>query len=171
MSREHALHPPAFSILVLNGPNLGFLGQRQPDMYGRTGLDQLPLLLETLMGREAASLGLRFFQSNSEGGLIDRLEQAREEAVQGLAFNAGALTHTSLAIADCLAWIEIPCVEVHVSNVWARRERLRQRSLMARHCLGVVAGFGIMSYAMAVQALVHHLRGTVQELERGTEEY
>ena len=127
-----------YRILVLNGPNLGALGRRQPEIYGREGLE--------------------FFQSNHEGALIDRLEQARAEGVDGVAFNAGALTHTSLALADCLAWIGLPCVEVHVSNVFARTEDpIRRHSYMAKQCLGVVSGFGLASYALAVQALVFHL--------------
>ncbi|MCH5276778.1 MAG: 3-dehydroquinate dehydratase [Desulfovibrionaceae bacterium] len=145
-----------YRILVLNGPNLGALGQRQPEIYGSEGLDAIPGLVHELLGENAARL--EFFQSNHEGALIDRLEQARREGVDGVAFNAGALTHSSLALADCLAWIGLPCVEVHVSNVFARTEDpIRQRSFMAKHCLGVVSGFGLSSYALAVQALVFHL--------------
>jgi 3-dehydroquinate dehydratase-2 len=99
-------------------------------------------------------------QKNSEGALIDRLEQAKNEGTEGIVFNAGAYTHTSLALADCLAWIEIPCVEVHVSNVWARPELLRHQSLLAPHCIGVIAGFGLMGYALAVSALVEHRERT-----------
>lgn len=155
-----------YPFLVLNGPNLGVLGQRQPDVYGTSGLECLPALVEKILGPESAKVELLFYQSNSEGRLIDRLEQARnEEAVQGLVVNAGALSHTSLAIADCLAWIDIPCVEVHLSNVWARQQVLRHQSLMARHCIGVVAGFGLLSYALAVQALIHHLHEEGNGLE------
>ena len=159
-----------YTVLILNGPNLGVLGQRQPEVYGTSGLDSLPALVEKLLGPEAAHVELLFYQSNSEGRLIDRLEQARqEEAVKGLVFNAGALTHTSLAIADCLAWINIPCVEVHLSNVWARQQDLRHQSLMAGHCIGVVAGFGLLSYALAVQALVHHFQSIRQGLDHRAE--
>lgn len=149
---------PAYRILVLNGPNLGALGRRQPDIYGREGLDAVPGLVRELLGPAADGVALEFFQSNHEGALIDRLEQALAEGVDGVAFNAGALTHTSLALADCLAWIKLPCVEVHVSNVFARADDpVRQRSFMARQCLGVISGFGLSSYALAVQALVFHL--------------
>ena len=145
-----------YRILVLNGPNLGALGQRQPEIYGNQGLDAIPGLVRRLLGENVVNL--EFFQSNHEGALIDRLEQARLEGVDGVAFNAGALTHTSLALGDCLAWIGVPCVEVHVSNVFARtQDPIRQRSFMAKHCLGVVSGFGLASYALAVQALVFHL--------------
>ncbi len=146
-----------YRILVLNGPNLGFLGRRQPEIYGDKGMDALPGLLEEIMGESAQDIELLFFQSNGEGELIDRLESAYKDGVHGVVFNAGAYTHTSLALADCLAWIKIPCVEVHLSNVWARSEPLRHKSLMARYCVGVVAGFGLESYALAVLALYRHL--------------
>lgn len=143
--------------LVLNGPNLGHIGARQPEIYGSQGLDSLPGMLKEIMGAEAEGIELLFHQSNFEGNLIDRLEKARSEGLDGVAFNAGALTHTSLAIADCLAWIGVPCVEVHLSNIFARTdEPLRQKSLMGKSCIGVVAGFGILGYALAVLALERH---------------
>lgn len=144
-------------FLVMNGPNLGFLGQRQPEVYGTQGMDALPELVGGLLGDAAREIHLVQFQSNSEGVLIDRLEQAWKDRIDGLILNAGAFTHTSLALADCLAWIKIPCVEVHLSNVHARSTSLRHTSLVARHCIGAIAGFGIMSYALAVQALRQHL--------------
>lgn len=146
----------ACSILVLNGPNLGSLGVRQPEIYGRAGMDAVPGLVRDLLGREFDRVALAFDQKNGEGELIDRLEQARRDGVCGIAFNAGAYTHTSLAIADCLAWINVPAVEVHLSNVWARPEAVRHQSYMAASVIGVVAGFGVMGYALAVQALYRH---------------
>ena len=147
------------SILIVNGPNLGHLGQRQPEIYGTEGMDAVPGLVESLLGKErAGSVSLDFFQSNSEGGIIDRLEQAREQGVDGLVVNAGAYTHTSLALGDCLAWIRIPCVEVHLSNLSGRKdEPVRQKSYVGPHSLGVIAGFGILGYALAVQALAERL--------------
>lgn len=145
-----------FQILVLNGPNLGHIGQRQPEIYGSACMEELCGLLSRIRPDLAERAALRFFQSNHEGALIDRLERARQE-VHGVVLNAGALTHTSLALADCLAWIKIPCVEVHLSNVWARPETIRHTTLLAPHCLGVVAGFGLMSYALAAVALCEHL--------------
>jgi 3-dehydroquinate dehydratase-2 len=143
--------------LVLNGPNLGHIGSRQPEIYGSQGLDSLPGLLTEIMGEAAQGLEILFHQSNFEGNLIDRLEKAKREGLDGVAFNAGALTHTSLALADCLAWIGVPCVEVHLSNIFARTdEPLRQKSLMGKSCVGVVAGFGILGYALAVLALERH---------------
>jgi len=148
------------NILILNGPNLGHIGKRQPEIYGSQTMDDMPALLEKTMGKAAEGITLTHFQSNSEGGLIDRLERAREEGVDGVVFNAGAYTHTSLAIADCLAWIEVPCVEVHISNIWARTDQpLRQQSLMGQQCVGVIAGFGILGYALGVQALYERLAG------------
>ncbi len=160
MSRPH--------ILIMNGPNLNALGVRQPDIYGTKGLKDIPALVKTFVDTEVC---LSFFQSNSEGGLIDRLEAAYhmnnaypddvtecEERIDGIVFNAGAYTHTSLAVADCLAWIGIPCVEVHVSNIWARDEAIRQQSYMGKHVIGVISGFGLASYALGVQALVHHIK-------------
>ena len=149
---------PTYSILVLNGPNLAALGRRQPDIYGHSGLDAIPGMVERLMGAQASQADLDFFQSNHEGLLIDRLERAEREKTDGIVLNAGAFTHTSLALADCLAWIGLPFVEVHVSNILGREdEPLRRRSLLARHSIGVITGFGILSYALAVQALVAHL--------------
>ncbi|CAK7014625.1 MAG: 3-dehydroquinate dehydratase [Desulfovibrio sp.] len=147
----------AYKILVLNGPNLGVLGVRQPEIYGSEGIDAVPGMVMDLLGNSFSRISLDFDQLNGEGALIDRLETAKRENVAGIAFNAGAYTHTSLAIADCLAWIRIPTVEVHLSNVWARPETVRHQSYMASHVIGVVAGFGIMSYALAVQALYRHL--------------
>lgn len=145
-------------ILVMNGPNLGHIGKRQPEIYGTLTMDDLPGMLEGVMGAAASGVELVHFHSNSEGELIDRLERAREEGVNGIVFNAGAYTHTSLAIADCLAWIGLPCVEVHLSNIWARTDQpLRQRSLMGERCIGVIAGFGILGYALAVQALYQRI--------------
>lgn len=146
-----------YDILVLNGPNLGHLGKRQPEIYGADGMDQVPGLVDKLLGDRASDVNLVFDQYNGEGELIDRLERAREEGVAGVAFNAGAYTHTSLALADCLAWIDIPTVEVHISNVWARPETIRHQSYMAAQVVGVISGFGINSYALAVAALVEHI--------------
>ena len=147
-----------YRILVLNGPNLGALGVRQPDIYGSSGMDAVPGLVAQVLGARASEVELEFFQTNGEGALIDRLEQAREEGVCGVVLNAGAYTHTSLALADCLAWIKLPCVEVHLSNILARSEE-RHVSRIARHCIGVISGFGLESYALAVLALYRRLRG------------
>ncbi|WP_243363118.1 type II 3-dehydroquinate dehydratase [Fundidesulfovibrio terrae] len=144
-------------ILVLNGPNLGHLGKRQPEIYGALGMDALGSMVEETLGEAASRIELSYFQANGEGQLIDRLEQAWRDKLDGIAFNAGAYTHTSLALADCLAWIGIPCVEVHLSNILARSDQpLRRQSLIGLNCIGVIAGFGMMSYTLAVSALWQH---------------
>uniref|UniRef100_A0A7C4EN42 3-dehydroquinate dehydratase n=1 Tax=Fundidesulfovibrio putealis TaxID=270496 RepID=A0A7C4EN42_9BACT len=145
-------------ILVLNGPNLGHIGLRQPEIYGSRGMDALGDMLRDSLGQDvAARISLSTFQANGEGQLIDRLEQAWRDQLDGIAFNAGAYTHTSLALADCLAWIGIPCVEVHLSNIFARTDQpLRHQSLIGRSAIGVIAGFGMMSYVLAVGALWQH---------------
>ena len=148
---------PPYSILIMNGPNLAHVGERQPEIYGSQGLDNIPGMVDRLLGQRVGEVTLSFFQSNSEGALIDRLEQARAEGIHGVVCNAGAYTHTSLALADCIAWIGLPVVEVHISNVLARAEDIRRKSYMGANVIGVIAGFGIMSYALAVQALHTHL--------------
>jgi len=146
-----------YPILVLNGPNIIHTGLRQPEIYGSRGLEDIPALVDQLMAERAREIELSFYAGNSEGALIDRLEQARTARVCGVAFNAGAYTHTSLALADCIAWIGIPVVEVHISNVFARAEPIRRQSFMGAHVLGMIAGFGLWSYALAVQALHAHI--------------
>jgi len=148
---------PPYNILILNGPNLHALGIRQPDIYGTAGLDAIPGMVAHVLGQRAQQVALHLYHNNSEGALIDRLELAREEGCHGIVVNAGAYTHTSLAIADCLAWIQIPAVEVHVSNVFARHEAIRRKSFLAAHVIGVISGFGVFGYALAVQALLEHV--------------
>ncbi len=145
-------------ILIINGPNLKSLGQRQPHIYGTETMEHVPHMTEQLLQGQNVDVQLEFFQSNSEGALIDRMEKAREDNIDGIVLNAGAYTHTSLALADCLAWIGVPCVEVHISNVLAREESIRQTSHIGRQVIGVIAGFGIGSYVLGVQALVQHLK-------------
>lgn len=147
-----------YKILVVNGPNLGQLGLRQPEIYGVHGMDELPRRLDRILPKERADrVSLTFFQDNCEGALINRLEAARQDGCDGIVLNAGAYTHTSLALADCLAWLGIPTVEVHLSNIFGRPEPLRHSSLVAPHCIGLIAGLGVMSYALAVQALFEYL--------------
>lgn len=145
-----------YRILVLNGPNLGALGQREVEIYGHRSLGCLPEAIQNTLGTDASRVSLEFTQLNGEGELISRMEQAVKEGVQGIVLNAGAYTHTSLALADCLAWLPLPVVEVHISNVFAR-EKIRQRSFLARHCLGVISGFGFASYGLGVKAILDHL--------------
>lgn len=139
-------------ILLLHGPNLNLLGTRQPEIYGSMTLADINAAVE----RHASERGiqLRCAQSNREGELIDLLHEAREWA-DGVIFNAGAYTHTSLALRDAIVAIELPVIETHLSNVYAREE-FRHESLLAPVCLGAIAGFGWHSYILAVDALLRH---------------
>ena len=140
----------AKSILLLHGPNLNLLGMRQPEVYGSMTLAEINVAVE----RHLSSFGLelRVAQSNHEGELIDRLHEARGWA-DGVVFNAGAFTHTSVALRDAINAIEIPVIEVHLSNIHSREE-FRHKSLLAGVCLGQVAGFGWHSYILAADALL-----------------
>ena len=141
-------------ILVLSGPNLNLLGSREPEVYGRLTLGEI----EADLRARAAAAGAEVvtFQSNVEGELVTRIQQARGE-VDGLLFNPGGYTHTSVALRDALLAVGLPTVEVHLSNLH-RRESFRRRSLTAAACVGVVMGFGAQSYAVALDALLGHLR-------------
>ncbi len=143
-------------ILVLNGPNLNLLGTREPDVYGSATLDDIVAGLGELAQQRDAEITAA--QSNNEGELIDRLHDARNWA-DGVLFNPGAYTHTSVALRDAVAAIGIPVVETHLSNVHAREE-FRHRSLLSGVCLGVVGGFGEHSYAAALDGLLRHLDAT-----------
>jgi 3-dehydroquinate dehydratase-2 len=146
-------------ILVLHGPNLNLLGEREPEIYGSLTLDEIN---RGLVERgEKLDLDLRFFQSNSEGALIDALHDARTWA-KGVIFNPGGYTHTSVALRDAVAAIDLPVVEVHLSNV-QRREGFRRRSLIAPVCVGTIAGFGWQSYVLALQALAGIVGGRSED--------
>lgn len=151
------------SILIINGPNLKHLGKRDIHIYGTENMDTVASEVEKF----AHAPKLIFFQSNHEGEIIDRLEDAREAYMKGellgIVLNAGALTHTSLALADCLSWLKVPFIEVHISNILARSgspssacDALRGQSLFAMHSLGVISGFGVESYVLAVSALMRY---------------
>lgn len=142
-----------YQILVLHGPNLNLLGEREPEVYGALTLDEINRRIET-RAREA-SADVRFFQSNSEGALVDALHDARTWA-DGVVANFGAYTHTSVALRDAISAIKIPVVEVHLSNVHAR-ELFRHHSFMSAVCPGVVMGFGWQSYILAFDGLIYTL--------------
>ncbi len=136
-------------VLVLHGPNLNLLGTREPEIYGRLTLEEINLRLVNL-GKELG-MEVRTFQANSEGSLIDALHDAQRWA-KGVVFNPAGYTHTSVALRDAIIAIQIPVIEVHLSNPQAREE-FRWRSLLAPVCKGNIAGFGWFSYVLALHAL------------------
>lgn len=134
-------------VLIINGPNLNLLGRREPGIYGTQTMEEC---LRSLKGL----CEIEYFQSNHEGALIDKLHEVGfDHTYAGIVLNAGAYTHTSLALADAIAAIELPVVEVHISNVHAR-EAMRHTSLLSPVCRGVIAGFGMDSYRLGVEALL-----------------
>lgn len=138
-------------ILIINGPNLNLLGVREPDIYGRLSMDDYIRAIEA----DYPDVKIDYYQSNHEGDIIDRLhEEGFDRELSGIVLNAGAYTHTSLAIADAIKAIEVPVIEVHISNVHAREE-IRHRSLISPVCRGVIAGFGLDSYRLAIEALLY----------------
>ena len=142
------------SILVVHGPNLNLLGIREPETYGSTTLAQINQNLQQEAQR--LQVGLSCLQSNHEGALVDAIHQAQGKH-QGIIINAGAYTHTSVAIRDALAGVDIPTVEVHLSNIY-RREEFRHHSYIAAIAIGQISGFGANSYLLGLQALVSHLQ-------------
>jgi len=135
-------------ILIINGPNLNLLGKREPDTYGDKSFDDY---MEELVV-EFPELELATYQSNVEGEIINKLQE-KGFSYAGIVLNAGGYTHTSVAIADAVAAIKTPVIEVHISNVY-NREEYRHHSLMAKNCVGVIAGFGLDSYKMAINAFL-----------------
>lgn len=132
-------------ILIINGPNLNLLGKREPDVYGNQSFEDFLPTLKSLYPQA----DINYFQSNVEGELINALHNARG-VYQYIIINAGGYSHTSVALADAIAAVAIPTVEVHISNVYAR-EDYRHQLLLAPRCIGVITGFGLQSYALAVQ--------------------
>jgi 3-dehydroquinate dehydratase-2 len=140
-------------ILVLHGPNLNLLGEREPEIYGRTTLAEIDAGLKEQAAKRGATVDC--FQSNHEGELIDRIQAARRTH-RAIIVNPGGLTHTSVALRDALAASDLPVVEVHLSNIHAREE-FRQRSLVAGIALGQISGLGARGYGLALEALLDRL--------------
>jgi 3-dehydroquinate dehydratase-2 len=135
-------------VIVINGPNLNLLGKRQPEVYGSKSFEEF---FEELKA-DYSSFDIEYYQSNVEGELVNKLHHVGF-SYDGIVFNAGGYTHTSVAIADAVASIDTPTIEVHISNVYSREE-YRHNSLMAANCKGVIAGFGLDSYRLALNSLV-----------------
>jgi 3-dehydroquinate dehydratase-2 len=142
-------------IAVLNGPNLNLLGQREPEVYGRTTLPEIEAMVRDAARAQGADL--EWFQTNHEGALVDAVQGLRGRA-DGALINAAALTHSSLALRDAVLAVRVPFVELHLSNIFAR-EPERRHSVIADLAIGLVTGFGVQSYLLALQALVGRLRG------------
>ena len=136
-------------IAIINGPNLNLLGVREPGVYGSTSMEAY---FAELRQRFEGRAELTYFQSNCEGAIIDEIHRVGFSAA-GIVLNAGAYTHTSIALADCIKAISTPVIEVHISNVHSREE-FRHRSMISGVCRGVIAGFGLDSYRLAVEALI-----------------
>ena len=135
-------------ILIVNGPNLNLLGRREPGIYGQTSFDDfLPQLRQRY-----SNVQIDYFQSNVEGLLIDKIQEVGFDC-NGIVLNAGAYTHTSVALHDCIRAIKAPVIEVHISNVH-QREEFRHKSMISSACLGVICGFGLDSYRLAIEALL-----------------
>lgn len=141
-------------ILVLHGPNLNLLGTREPGVYGPVTLGEI----DAKLGAQARAAGheLETTQSNAEHELVDRIHQARTDGVAFIILNPAAFTHTSVALRDALLGVDIPCIEVHLSNIF-RREEFRHRSYFSDICVGVISGLGAQGYELALQAAIARL--------------
>ena len=142
------------SILVIQGPNLNLLGTREPDVYGKTTLEDIHKRLEGLAKDQLVDLDT--YQSNHEGELIDRIQKAKQDGVGFIIINPGAFTHTSVALRDVLAGVAIPFIEVHLSNIH-QREEFRKHSYLSDIATGVICGLGAIGYELALQAAVARL--------------
>lgn len=138
-------------ILIINGPNLNLLGTREPEVYGHVSMDEYLRALSV----DYPGVEIDYYQSNHEGDLIDRIHEVGFDSdYAGIVLNAGAYTHTSLALADAIRAIDIPVVEVHISNTAARPEAIRHTSLIAPACRGTITGFGMDSYRLGIESLL-----------------
>lgn len=140
-----------FNIMIINGPNLGNIGEREPQIYGTTTFDEY---IDTLK-QEYPLVNIDYYQSNIEGELINKLYEAEQKGYDGILLNAGGYTHYSVALRDAIASIKVSVVEVHISAIWAREE-FRHTSVIASVCIGSVMGFGLYSYSLGIKALLEN---------------
>lgn len=147
------------TILVIHGPNLNLLGQREPEVYGHLTLDDINQQL--IQQAQQADLSLDTFQSNWEGAVVDRIHQAQQQGVQFIIINPAALTHTSVAVRDALLGVAIPFIEVHLSNVHAR-ETFRHHSYLSDKAVGVICGLGAKGYAFALNYVIDKIQSSTQ---------
>jgi 3-dehydroquinate dehydratase-2 len=152
------------TLYILNGPNLNLLGTREPEKYGRATLSDVERLCHARA--EKHGFGIVFRQSNSEGAIIDSVHEAREKGAVAIVINAAGYTHTSVALLDALAASELPVFEVHITNIHAR-ERFRHRSFVSPVASGVICGFGIEGYGLAIDGLAVQLRAAEQAAGKG----
>ncbi len=145
------------NILIINGPNLNLLGKREPHIYGNMTLNDINDKIKVEFSKNN-NINFEFYQNNVEGEIINKLHSSIGK-FNGIVINAGAYTHTSLAIADAIKAIQIPTIEVHLSNIYSREE-IRHKSFLSPCCIGQISGFGFYSYILAVQALINYLKNT-----------
>ena len=141
-------------VLLINGPNLNLLGSREPEIYGNQTLDQIEK--ELIQIAKHNRFKLEFYQSNHEGKIVDKI-QASIGNVDGILINAGALTHTSVALRDALVGSNIPFIELHISNIF-NRERFRKESFLTDKAIGIISGFGVYSYFLSLEAIINYLK-------------
>ena len=141
-------------ILLINGPNLNLLGSREPEIYGSQTLDQIEK--ELIQIAKQNKFELQCYQSNHEGKIVDKI-QASIGNINGILINAGALTHTSVALRDALVGSNIPFIELHISNIF-NRERFRKESFLTDKAIGIISGFGVYSYFLSLEAIINYLK-------------
>ena len=152
-------------ITVIQGPNLNMLGYREQNIYGPMKLEDIHQQMEAFA--KQSNVEIEFFQSNLEGEIVDRIQECMDDS-NGIIINAAAYTHTSIAIADAIRAVQIPTIEVHISNVYAREE-YRHKSMIAPYCAGVIAGFGPFTYHLAMVAMVQILN-EIQQMQQAQQQ-